>query len=114
MNCINKDALIDWLLTANVMAMLVDTTKAPAGEPRMMGDIPGKSGIGQVLRNKRVVDGVFYADDMTFPAVKTRVGACVVCVDQRVLVYQDGIVDSPTDPKGGDVTVPFSNGVLAV
>lgn len=116
MNHLAKDAILDMIVKCGLEAMLVDTTDY-AFDPshRSLAQIAGRSGIGQKILALRATGGTLYGDDMKFPAVKSRVGAVVIYFpDQTVLAYSDGIVDSVKSPKGGDVMVPFSRGIVVL
>lgn len=116
MNHLDKAAILELIIASGLEAMLVDTTDYTFDPTHgIIAQIRGRSGIGQKLQNLRIVDDVIYADDMKFPAVRSSVGALVVAMKGgRVLTYNDGIVDSVKSPRGGDVTVPFSQGIIAL
>jgi hypothetical protein len=116
MSHLAKEAILELIMAQGLEAMLVDTTDYTFDPTHgRIAQVRGRSGIGQKLQNLRIVDDVLYADDMRFPAVKSSVGALVVVMrDGRVLTYNDDIVNSVKSPRGGDVTVPFSQGIIAL
>lgn len=116
MNHLDKAAILELIIASGLEAMLVDTTDYTFDpEHRSLAQVRGRSGIGQKLQNLRIADDILYADDMKFPAVRSRVGAVVVAMKGgRVLMYIDDVVDSVKSPRGGNVTVPFSQGIIVL
>ena len=121
MNAVDADHLLSWLVDAPLYAVLVDVrnyTHKP--EHRFFSDISGASGFHEQLVGKRVADGVLYASDVRFLAVKFP--AAGVAIYRKagsprtspVLVYADTLVGLPSDGKGGDVIMPFSAGVIRI
>jgi hypothetical protein len=108
MNIIDGDHLLSWLVDA------------PLPEHRWISAIAGATGFHEPLMNKRVRDQTLFANDVRFLAVGFPATAVAVYVaaatlkQSPVLLYADVLVGFPTKGNGGDVIVPFSQGVLRV
>jgi hypothetical protein len=121
MNVIDGDHLISWLVDAPLFAVLVDTrTYKHLPEHRWLSDIAGATGFHEALVGKRVADRIFFANDVRFLAVSFPASAVALYVkglnprQSPVLLYADVLVGFPTQGNGGDVIVPFTQGVLRV
>lgn len=114
MNAANPKTIVELLAKQELFAQLVDTTAGkPAGVPSTLSDIKGLSGIEQKLQGVRSEGALLLADRMVFPAVKTTVGAVVVYTrEKKVLVYSSELDRAPRTPRGGDVVMDFSKGIL--
>jgi hypothetical protein len=103
------------LPTDTVRVALVDTgTYTYNANHQFYSSISGVQGTPIALANKTVANGVFDADDTTFPAVSgSAVGAVVVYKDtgtptsSPLLAYIDGIT---VQPAGGDIIIVWDQG----
>jgi len=121
MNIVDGDHLISWLVEAQLFAVLVDTrVYKHLPEHRFLSDIVGATGFHELLINKRVGGRALFANDVRFLAVGFPASAVALYVkggkpaQSPVLLYADVLVGFPTQGHGGDVIVPFSQGVLRV
>ena len=121
MNIVDGDHLISWLVDAPLFAVLVDTREYKHfPEHRFLADITGAKGFHEPLMAKRVAGRALFANDVRFLAVGFPATAMALYVkgptfrQSPVLCYADVLVGFPTKGNGGDVIVPFSQGVLRV
>jgi hypothetical protein len=113
MNYLSKDVILQLIVAAGATAHLVDTTDYAFSEADTeLAQVKGATVAKPVKLSAR--DGTLYGDDLKFENVQTRVGAVAVCCKGKVLAYSDSIVDKVRSPKGGDVIVPFSKGILVL
>jgi hypothetical protein len=108
------------LATGTVRVGLVDTgtyTYSAAHEyfSSMAGSLVGNP---QTLNNKTVTNGIFDADDVTFPSVVgVNAEALAIWIDtgdnntSRLVLFMDtGVTGLPVLPNGGDIVVVWDNG----
>lgn len=121
MNIVDGDHLISWLLDAPLFSVLVDNRiYRHFPNHRFLSDIAGATGFHEQLVNKRVAGRALFANDVRFLAVGFPAAAVALYVkgpnakQSPVLLYADVLVGFPTQGRGGDVIVPFSQGVLRV
>ena len=120
MTTLDRDHLISWLLEAPLYAVLVNANRYGQTAGRWLADIAGAEGIHEPLTGKKIANGRFYAQDLTFGNVRFPAAAVVVYVrkgtprQSPVLIYANDLAGFPTQGRGGDVIIPFSGGVLQV
>lgn len=121
MNIVDGDHLISWLVDAPLFAVLVDARNYKYfPEHRWLSDIAGAIGFHEPLMAKRVQGRTLFAQDVRFLAVGFPAAAVALYVkgasykQSPVLLYASQLVGFPTQGHGGDVIVPFSDGVLKV
>lgn len=115
------------LMTGDVKAVLVNTTAADgAGNfyaygaaHEFLSSIPVGARVGtpQTLANKTNTNGVFDADNITFPSVAGATSeALVIYLDTAgadttdpLIAYIDTATGLPVTPNGGDITITWSD-----
>jgi hypothetical protein len=112
-------------LGGTVKALLVNTTGPGTtytydDAHQFLSDVPAGARISTsgALANKTFANGVFDADDTTFPLVSGDVSeAIILYIDtgvagtSRLVAYIDtGITGAPVTPGGSDINVVFDNG----
>jgi hypothetical protein len=77
---------------------------------------PGDNLIGETkpIQNLRAVGNALHGDDLTFFAVPARVSTVVVYCGKDELTRFDNVADSSNAPMGGDLLVPFSQGIVEI
>ena len=118
------------LSTVVIRAVLVNTTAADgtgnfytyAATHEFLDSVPSAARIGapQSLANKTFTapaEGVFDADDVTFPAVTgSNAEALVIYAEgtldtnRRLIAFIDTATGLPVTPNGGDITVTWDSG----
>lgn len=119
-----KEAILQSAANSNmssgtVKVALVDTgTYTYSAAHEFFSSVSGVVGTPQTLAAKTFTNGVFDADDVTFPTVTGNTAeAIIIYIDtgsaatSRLVLYQDtGVTGLPVTPNGGDINLVFDNG----
>lgn len=105
-------------LTDTIKAVLVPDSYVFSAAHEFLSDLGTTFGAAQTLTNKSVTDGVFDADDVTFPALTagTNLKAVVLYKDtgvagsSPVLDYVDTVTGLPMLTNNGDVQIQWDGG----
>lgn len=108
--------------TANISAALVSSSYTYSDSHEFLSEAGTLVGSAVALANKVITGGVFDADDVAFGALApgSTVKALVLFRDtgsaatSPLLCYLDEITGFPFATNGGDVSVPWSNGVAKI
>ena len=108
--------------SANISVALVSSTYTYSDTHEFLSDAGTLVGAAVALASKVVTGGVFDADDPAFGALAPgdTVKALIIFRDtgsaatSPLLCYFDEITGFPFATNGGDVTVPWSNGVAKI
>lgn len=113
---LDADANID-LNDLTVKVALVDLgTYTYSAAHQFLSSLTGVVGTAQTLANTTVTNGLFDADNVTFPSVSgATVEALVIYIDtgvagtSRLVAFIDtGVTGLPVTPNGGDITVTWN------
>lgn len=106
-------------LGGTVKVALIDTgTYTYSAAHEFFSSVTGVVGTAQTLANKTYTNGVFDADDVTFPTVTGATAeAILIYIDtgtagtSRLVLFQDtGVTGLPVTPNGGDINLVFDSG----
>lgn len=108
--------------SANISVALVSSSYTYSDAHEFLSDAGTLVGTAVALAGKVITGGVFDADDAAFGALApgSTVKALVVFRDtglastSPLLCYYDEITGFPFATNGGDVSVPWSNGVAKI
>lgn len=105
--------------TGTVKVALIDLgTYTYSAAHEFFSSVSGVVGTPQTLANKTFTNGVFDADDVTFPTVTGATAeALIIYIDtgtagtSRLILFQDtNVTGLPVTPNGGDINLVFDNG----
>jgi hypothetical protein len=68
--------------------------------------------VSKPIQNARVIDRLLIADDMTFFAIPPSASGVAVYFGNDELCCFDRVIDRGNPPSGGDLLVPFTNGIM--
>lgn len=119
-----KEAILQSAANSNmssgtVKVALIDTgTYTYSATHEFFSSVSGVVGTPQTLATKTFANGVFDADDVTFPTVTGNTAeALIIYIDtgsaatSRLILFQDtGVTGLPVTPNGGDINLVFDNG----
>lgn len=105
--------------TGTVKVALIDLgTYTYSAAHEFFSSVSGVVGTPQTLTTKTFTNGVFDADDVTFPTVTGATAeALIIYIDtgtagtSRLILFQDtNVTGLPVTPNGGDINLVFDNG----
>ena len=108
-------------LAADIRAVLVKSTYVPnLNSHSSLADIPtsARSPTSVLLTGKSITNGVFDADDVTFPALPAgdtyqgivRFQSAATDTNSYLLVFIDDVLGFPAPSGGGDFVIRWDNG----